>query len=173
MAKRYESTFTEEEKEYFMREAMKEAHIAGSLEEVPIGAVLVLNGEIIGRGHNLRETTQDATTHAEMTAIRKANEVLTSWRLEDTALFVTVEPCAMCSGACLLARIPEIYFGATNPKGGTAGTVLNLFDIPAFNHAPYVEGGVLEEECAAIMTGFFKERRVRKKNSGNLSKNEV
>jgi tRNA(adenine34) deaminase len=163
MAIQYVSTYTHEEKEFFMRVALEEAQKAYDNEEVPIGAVIVLDGEIIGRGYNIREHSQDATTHAEMTAIRKANAKVDSWRLERAALFVTVEPCAMCAGASILARIPEVYYGAVNAKGGMAGSVLNLYDLAALNHAPYVEGDILREECGAIMTAFFKDKRERAK----------
>jgi tRNA(adenine34) deaminase len=155
----YESTFSKDEKEFFMREALNEAKHAREKDEVPIGCVIVKDKKIIARGFNVRETTQDATTHAEMNAIRSANATENSWRLENTALFVTVEPCAMCAGACILSRIPEIYFGAENKKGGMAGTVMNLFDVDALNHAPFVEGGVLKEECQDMMSSFFREKR--------------
>jgi tRNA(adenine34) deaminase len=163
MAAEFISTYTEEEKNFFMREALAEAKKAFEEEEVPIGAIVVLNGEIIGRGYNIREYSQDATTHAEMTAIRAANAKVGSWRLEHAALFVTVEPCMMCSGAAILARIPEIYFGAVNAKGGMAESVLNLFNLPELNHAPYVEGDILSAECGRIMTSFFKDKRERAK----------
>ena len=143
------------EKEFFMREAIKEAKKAEAKLEVPIGAVVVLNGEIIGRGHNVRELTHDATTHAEMIAIREANQHLGNWRLEDTQLFVTLEPCPMCSGAMILSRVKELYYGAPDPKGGTAGTLMNLLGDERFNHQVDIEKGLLEEECAALLTDFF------------------
>lgn len=151
------------EKEFFMREAIKEAKKAEAKLEVPIGAVVVLNGEIIGRGHNLRELTHDATTHAEMIAIREANQHLDNWRLEDTQLFVTLEPCPMCSGAMILSRVKELYYGAPDPKGGTAGTLMNLLGDGRFNHQVDIEKGLLEEECAALLTDFFRMLRARKK----------
>ena len=147
----------------FMTEALKEAQKAYDKEEVPIGAVVVLNGEIIGRGHNLREKEQDATLHAEIKAIRQANQVLGSWRLEDCELFVTLEPCPMCSGAMILSRLKKVTFGSFDPKAGTAGTFMNLLQDERFNHQVEVEHGVLEEECQQILKDFFKELRERNK----------
>ena len=152
-----------QEKEFFMREALKEAQKAYDQAEVPIGAVVVLNGEIIGRGHNLREKEQDATLHAEIKAIRQANQHLGSWRLEDCELFVTLEPCPMCSGAMILARMKKVIFGAFDPKAGTAGTFINLLQDSRFNHQVEVEQGVLEEECQEILRSFFKGLRERNK----------
>lgn len=159
-----------EEKEYFMREAIKEAKKAEKMAEVPIGAVVVLNGEIIGRGHNLRETSQNATAHAEMMAIQQACAKLDNFRLEDTQLFVTLEPCPMCSGAILLSRIDEVYFGAYDPKGGTAGSLLNLLEDQRFNHWCYLESRVLEEECSQLLKLFFKALRQRKKSEKQKEK---
>lgn len=158
------------EKEHFMREAIKEAKKAEVKLEVPIGAVVVLNGEIIGRGHNVRELTHDATTHAEMIAIREANQYLGNWRLEDTQLFVTLEPCPMCSGAMILSRVKELYFGAPDPKGGTAGTLMNLLGDERFNHQVDIEKGILDEECAALLTDFFRMLRARKKAAKQAQK---
>ena len=158
------------EKEFFMREAIKEAKKAEAKLEVPIGAVVVLNGEIIGRGHNVRELTHDATTHAEMIAIREANQHLGNWRLEDTQLFVTLEPCPMCSGAMILSRVKELYYGAPDPKGGTAGTLMNLLGDERFNHQVGIEKGLLEEECAALLTDFFRMLRARKKAAKQAQK---
>ncbi|EEW36398.1 tRNA adenosine(34) deaminase TadA [Granulicatella adiacens ATCC 49175] len=152
-----------QEKEFFMREALKEAQKAYDQEEVPIGAVVVLNGEIIGRGHNLREKEQDATLHAEIKAIRQANQHLGSWRLEDCELFVTLEPCPMCSGAMILARMKKVVFGAFDPKAGTAGTFMNLLQDSRFNHQVEVEQGILEDECKEILQQFFKGLRERNK----------
>lgn len=159
------SQLTEEEKLFFMQEAISEANKAKAVEEVPIGAVVVYRGEIIGRGHNLREHSQDATSHAEMFAIRAACKELESWRLEECQLFVTLEPCPMCSGGMILSRIEEVYFGAYDPKGGTAGTLMNLLTDERFNHRAYVEGGILEEECGQLLTNFFREIRARKKKT--------
>lgn len=157
------STLTQEEKEYFMNEAINEAYKAQTQQEVPIGAVVVLDGKIIGRGHNLREKTRDATTHAEMQAIRQACQHVTNWRLEKAQLFVTLEPCPMCSGAMILSRVSEVYFGASDQKAGTAGTLMNLLQDERFNHVAYVESGILEEKCGQLLTNFFQVLRQRKK----------
>ncbi|MDT2831681.1 tRNA adenosine(34) deaminase TadA [Vagococcus carniphilus] len=154
---------TQEEKEGFMREALLEAKKAEIIGEVPIGAVVVLDGEVIGRGHNVRETSQDATTHAEMIAIRDANRHVKSWRLEKAQLFVTLEPCPMCSGGILLSRIDQVFYGAKDPKGGAAGSLMNLLQDMRFNHSCYVETGILEEECGSILTNFFRKIRQEKK----------
>ncbi|MGM0173087.1 tRNA adenosine(34) deaminase TadA [Enterococcus sp. DIV0800] len=160
-----ESRLTEEEKIIFMQAAINEAKQAEAIAEVPIGAVVVHQGKIIGRGHNLREHSQDATSHAEMFAIREACKALENWRLEDCQLFVTLEPCPMCSGGMILSRIEEVYFGAYDPKGGTAGTLMNLLTDERFNHRAYVEGGILEEECGQLLTNFFRQLRARKKKT--------
>ena len=152
-----------QEKEFFMREALKEAQKAYDQAEVPIGAVVVLNGEIIGRGYNIREKEQDATLHAEIKAIRQANQHLGSWRLEDCELFVTLEPCPMCSGAMILARLKKVTFGAFDSKAGTAGTFMNLLQDERFNHQVEVEQGILEDECKEILQTFFKGLRERNK----------
>ena len=152
-----------QEKEFFMREALKEAQKAYDQAEVPIGAVVVLNGEIIGRGYNIREKEQDATLHAEIKAIRQANQHLGSWRLEDCELFVTLEPCPMCSGAMILARLKKVTFGAFDSKAGTAGTFMNLLQDERFNHQVEVEQGILEDECKTLLQTFFKGLRERNK----------
>lgn len=159
------SQFTVEEKNYFMQAAIAEAKKAEAIAEVPIGAVVVYQGEIIGRGHNLREHSQDATSHAEMFAIQAACQKLNNWRLEGCQLFVTLEPCPMCSGGMILSRVEEVYFGAYDPKGGTAGTLMNLLTDERFNHRAYVEGGILEEECGNLLTEFFRGLRARKKKA--------
>lgn len=151
------------EKHYFMNEAIKEASKAKDLDEVPIGAVIVKNDRIIGRGYNLRETSRNATTHAEMIAIQEANKTLENWRLEDCEMFVTLEPCVMCSGAIQLSRLKKIYFGPTDPKGGAAGTLVNLLQDERFNHQVEIESGVLEEKCREMLTTFFKELREKKR----------
>lgn len=163
------SSMTEEQKLTFMTAAIEEAKKAEALAEVPIGAVVVFQNEIIGRGHNLREHSQDATSHAEMFAIREACKKIDSWRLEECQLFVTLEPCPMCSGAMILSRIEEVYFGAFDPKGGTAGTLMNLLTDERFNHRAYVEGGVLEETCGSLLTDFFRSLRERKKQMKKAS----
>ena len=142
-----------------MRAAIREAERALDAEEVPVGCVIIHEGAIIGKAHNQRETLQDPTAHAEILAITQAAAHLGSWRLEDTKLFVTLEPCPMCAGAIILARIPEVYFGATDPKAGVCGTLMNLLEDDRFNHRPAVQPGLLADECGALLTGFF--RRVR------------
>ena len=160
------SSFNQAEKDFFMMEAIKEAKKAEAIAEVPIGAIVVYQGEIIGRGHNLREHSQDATSHAEMFAIQEACRKIESWRLEECQLFVTLEPCPMCSGAMILARVEEVYFGAADPKGGTAGTLMNLLTDQQFNHRAYVEGDILAEECGTLLTNFFRQIRAKKKKTG-------
>ena len=157
------SSLTQEQKEYFMKEAIKEAKKAEQMAEVPIGAIVVYQGEIIGRGHNQRETQQQAAAHAEMFAIQEACEKVGSWRLEKSQLFVTLEPCVMCSGALQLARVEEIYFGAFDPKGGACGSLLNIATDERFNHWSYVESGILAEECGQLLSQFFKKLREAKK----------
>ncbi|MCQ6277500.1 nucleoside deaminase [Bacillus sp. V3B] len=147
----------------FMKEAIKEAKKAEELKEVPIGAVIVLNGEIIARAHNLRETNQSAVSHAELLAIEQACQVTGSWRLEQAELYVTLEPCAMCAGAILLARIQKVVFGAVDPKGGCVGTFMNLLQDERFNHQSEVVPGVLEQQCGQLLSNFFQEVRKRKK----------
>jgi len=143
-----------------MRKALAYAEQATRQEEVPVGAVIVnARNEIIGWGHNDREQTQQAIRHAEMNAIVMAAQQMGSWRLENTTMYVTLEPCAMCSGAILQARIPFIFFGAYDPKGGCAGSVLDLFDIKQFNHRPEIIGGILEEASRALLQTFFRARR--------------
>ncbi|MCM2591941.1 tRNA adenosine(34) deaminase TadA [Rossellomorea marisflavi] len=149
--------------EQFMTEALKEAEKAAAIREVPIGAVVVLGDEIIGRGHNLRETTQNAVTHAEMLAIQEACERMGTWRLEGAELYVTLEPCPMCSGAIILSRVEKVIYGAKDPKAGCAGTLMNLLDDERFNHQCVVVPGVMEQECGAMLSSFFKDLRARKK----------
>lgn len=146
-------------KEYFMHKALEEAQKAFEKDEVPVGAVIVRNGGIIAAGHNCRESLKDATAHAEMIAIKKACEALGGWRLIDCEMFVTLEPCAMCSGAILQARIERLYIGAMDPKGGTAGSVLDIFEDYHFNHKTEVIKGILEDECSQILKDFFKRKR--------------
>ena len=151
--------YTIEEKEMFMREALKEAEIALANDEIPIGCVLVKDGQIIGRGHNAREELQRAVMHAEIMALEEANQRENSWRLLDTTLFVTIEPCVMCSGAIGLARIPKVIYGAKNQKVGAGGSLYDILTDERLNHRVEVESGLLEEECAAIMQNFFRNRR--------------
>lgn len=157
--------YSSEEKQFFMGAALLEAEKAQAIGEVPIGAVIVKEGKIIGRGYNQRESTNRAITHAEILAIDEANQSLDNWRLEDCALFVTLEPCPMCSGAIILSRIPYVYYGASDYKGGTAGTLMNLLEDRRFNHQSEVEAGVLQEECSEMLTSFFRELRAKKKGS--------
>lgn len=149
--------------EKYMREALYQAQLAYDKDEVPIGAVVVCQGEIIGRGYNLREAEQDATLHAEIKAIREANKYLKSWRLEDCELYVTLEPCPMCSGAIINSRIKTVIFGAFDPKAGTVGTFMNLVQDSRFNHQAEVISGILEDECKDLLQNFFKKLRQRKK----------
>jgi tRNA(adenine34) deaminase len=146
-------------KEFFMKKALEEAQKAFEKDEVPVGAVIVRNGEIIASAHNCRELEKDATAHAEMKAIMKACEALGGWRLIGCDMYVTLEPCVMCSGAILQARIENLYVGAMDPKGGAAGSVLNLFEDYHFNHKTEVIKGILENECSQILKDFFKRKR--------------
>ncbi|MFT8458313.1 MAG: tRNA adenosine(34) deaminase TadA [Liquorilactobacillus ghanensis] len=148
-----------QDQEYYMREALFEADQAAAIGEVPIGCVIVWQNKIIGRGHNLREHSQDATLHAEILAIQEANAYLKSWRLEGAQLFVTLEPCPMCSGAIINSRIAEIYYGAPDPKAGTAGTLLNLLEDSRFNHQAQVTAGILQTACAFRLKSFFRKIR--------------
>lgn len=146
--------------EFFMREALVEARKALNKGEIPVGAVVVLNGEIIGRGHNLREREDDPTAHAEIIALRAAGKQTGSWRLSEAVLYVTLEPCPMCAGALLQARIERVVYGADDPKAGAAGSLLNILQFPGFNHFVKITGGVLAEECAALLRQIFVERRI-------------
>lgn len=145
-----------------MREALKEAEKAYSKEEAPIGAVIVHEGRILARAHNERELKQDATLHAEMTAIRKASKRLGSWRLPDCDLYVTLEPCSMCAGAIVQSRIRRVFVGTPDPKAGAAGSVVDLLREERFNHRAEVVWGVLEQECSDILKRFFRMLRARK-----------
>ena len=149
--------------EYYMNEALKLAKEAFDNDEVPIGAVIVHKGEIIGRGCNKRNTLKNPLMHAEIIAINEAAGYLNDWRIEECTMYVTVEPCPMCSGAIVQSRIPEIVFGARNKKAGCAGSVLNLLQQPGLNHRVNITEGVLEEECSSIMTEFFKRFRKNSK----------
>ncbi|MEZ7570798.1 tRNA adenosine(34) deaminase TadA [Streptococcus anginosus] len=151
--------YTREEKEEFMLEALKEAEIALVNDEIPIGCVIVKDGKIIGRGHNAREELQRAVMHAEVMAIEEANAHEKSWRLLDTTLFVTIEPCVMCSGAIGLARIPQVIYGAKNQKFGAAGSLYDILTDERLNHRVELENGILEAECAQMMQDFFRKRR--------------
>ena len=150
------------DEEKFMKEAIRQAKKAYALREVPIGSVIVYEGKIIARGYNRRNTDKNTTSHAEINAIRKASKKLGDWRLEGCTLYVTLEPCQMCAGAIVQARIDKVVIGSMNPKAGCAGSVLNLLEMDGFNHKVEVERGVLEEECSTMLSGFFKELRMEK-----------
>lgn len=147
--------------EKYMKEALKQAKKAEVLGEVPIGCVIVYEGRIIGRGYNRRNTDKSTLSHAEITAIRKASKVIGDWRLEGCTLYVTLEPCQMCAGAIVQARIPEVVMGSMNPKAGCGGSILNILEMPQFNHQVKVTRGILEKECSDILTAFFKQLRIR------------
>jgi len=147
----------------YMREALEEAKKAYSIYEVPVGAIIVYKGKIIGRGYNQRETLKDPTAHAEVLAIKEASKFLDSWRLLDCTMYVTLEPCAMCAGAIVNSRIGRLVIGTRDLKRGCCGTVEDLTNHPKFNHRLEVEFGVLEEECSSILSDFFKELRESKK----------
>ena len=159
--------------EQFMREAIEEAKKAGKMDEVPIGAVIVLDGEIIARAHNLRETKQSSIAHAEVLAIDQACQQLGTWRLEDATLYVTLEPCPMCAGAIMLSRVQKVVYGAKDPKGGCAGTFMNILQDERFNHQSEVVTGVLEAECATLLSDFFRDLREKKKLKKKQSKEEL
>ena len=142
-----------------MRLAIEQAELALAHDDVPVGAVVVQDGHVVGEGRNERERRQDPTAHAETLALRQAAQRRGSWRLLDTVIYVTLEPCAMCAGAIVLARVPRVVFGTGDPKAGAAGSVLDVLAEPRLNHRPAVVGGVLAEECAALLTTFFASRR--------------
>jgi tRNA(adenine34) deaminase len=145
--------------EDWMRAALAEAARALEHDDVPVGAVVVHDGEVVGAGHNARELLQDPTAHAEMLALREAAAALGSWRLLDTVLYVTLEPCAQCAGAIVLGRVPRVVYGTPDPKAGAAGSVLDILGEPRLNHRPAVIAGVLADECAALLVEFFRSRR--------------
>jgi tRNA(adenine34) deaminase len=149
--------------EKYMREALKEAKKAIRLGEVPIGCVIVYQDKIIGRGYNKRNTKKTTLAHAELAAIEKASKAMGDWRLEDCVLYVTLEPCQMCAGAIIQARIKKVVVGTMNPKAGCAGSILNLLQMKEFNHQAELETGVLEEECTEVLQAFFKDLRLRNK----------
>ena len=153
-----------EEKNKFMKQALKEAKKAYEKLEVPVGAVIVKDGKIIAKAHNLKETKTDTTKHAEILAIQKASKKLESWRLLDCEMYITLEPCSMCAGAIINSRIKKVYIGALDEKTGAAGSVLNLFEDYKFNHKVEVQKCVMQEECENILKDFFKMLRKYKKN---------
>ena len=152
-----------QEAERFMCEAIKQAQKAYEKEEIPVGAVIVKNNKIIARAYNKKEETNDTTKHAEIIAIQKASKKLNSWRLNDCEMYVTTEPCQMCAGAIVQARIKKVYIGCMNPKAGCAGSIMNLLQVEQFNHQVEVETGVLRQECSELLSNFFKELRIKKK----------
>ena len=145
--------------ERYMREALRQAKKAYALEEVPIGCVIVREDRIIARGYNRRNTDKNTLSHAELIASRKASRKTGDWRLEDCTMYITLEPCQMCAGAIVQARMGRVVIGAMNPKAGCAGSVLNLLEMPEFNHQAEVERGILEEACSGILTEFFRNLR--------------
>lgn len=153
-----------EEKNKFMYAALKEAIKSYGKEEIPVGAVIVKDGKIIARGHNLKETKNDTTNHAEIIAIRKASKKIKSWRLTGCTMYVTLEPCTMCAGALIQARLDKVVIGTMDEKTGACGSVLNIIEDYKFNHKVEIEKGVMEKECKAILQQFFRELRIKKKN---------
>ncbi|KFN02704.1 nucleoside deaminase [Bacillus clarus] len=158
---------------YFMQLAIEEAKKAEEIEEVPIGAVIVLDGKVISVAHNLRETEQRSIAHAELLAIDKACKKLGTWRLEEATLYVTLEPCPMCAGGIVLSRVKRVVYGASDPKGGCAGTLMNLLTDERFNHQCEVVSGVLEEECGLMLTNFFRELRRKRKEKKKEEENNA
>ena len=158
------------DQEKYMKEALRQGKKAYALGEVPIGCVIVHEGKIIGRGYNRRNTDKNTLAHAEITAINKASRKLGDWRLEGCTLYVTLEPCQMCAGAIVQARIDEVVMACMNPKAGCGGSILNILEMPEFNHQVKVTRGILEEECSHMLTQFFKELRIRNKAEKELRK---
>ena len=156
-----DTSFCKEDIKY-MKAAIKQAKKAYALMEVPIGCIIVHNNKIIGRGYNRRNTDKTTLGHAELTAIKKASKKIGDWRLEDCVIYITLEPCQMCAGAIVQARIPRVVIGAMNPKAGCAGSILNILEMPQFNHMCHVTRGVLDKECSDLLTQFFKELRLTK-----------
>jgi tRNA(adenine34) deaminase len=160
------------EQQRYMKEALRLAKKAASIGEVPIGCVIVYEGKIIGRGYNRRTIDKNTLSHAELNAIRKASKYMGDWRLENCDIYITLEPCQMCSGAIIQARMRKVYIGCMNPKAGCAGSILNLLQMPQFNHQVEIEIGILEEECSSILKNFFKELRQKVKLE-KQQKNEI
>ena len=157
-----------EQKEYYMKQALKEAEKAYKKLEVPVGAVIVKDGKIIARAHNQKETKTDTTKHAEIIAIQKASKKLESWRLIDCEMYITLEPCSMCAGAIINSRIKKVYIGAMDEKTGAVGSVLNLFEDYTFNHKVESETGIMKKECQETLKKFFKELRELKRGGKNV-----
>lgn len=152
------------EDERYMRQAITQAKKALKNDDVPIGCVIVRDGKVIARGYNRRNKDRQSLAHAELMAIKRASKIVGDWRLEDCKMYVTLEPCQMCSGAIVQARIPEVVIGCMNPKAGCAGSVINLLDMAGFNHRVKITKGILENECSKMLTDFFKKMRENKKN---------
>ena len=152
----------------YMKIALSEAHKAAEIGEIPIGAVLVLDGEVIAKAHNMRETWQDATAHAETIVIREACKILNRWRLTGATLYVTIEPCPMCAGAIVMSRISRLVYGSPDSKAGAAESLFNVVNNPALNHAVEVTAGVCGEECTQVMKDFFKKRRSENKQNNRI-----
>lgn len=157
-----------DQKEKFMREAIRQARKGEKIDEVPIGCVIVYENKIIARGYNRRNIDKNTLAHAELSAIKKASKKLGDWRLEGCTMYVTLEPCQMCAGAIVQARIDKVVIGSMNPKAGCAGSVLNLLQISAFNHQVELETGVLEAECSSMLSNFFKNLRIKKRQIKQL-----
>ena len=153
------------QQEKYMKEAIRQAKKAAAIGYVPIGCVVVYDDKIIARAYNQRNKRKTTLAHAELLAIQKASKKLGDWRLEECTMYVTLEPCQMCAGAIVQARIPKVFIGAMNPKAGCAGSVLNILQVEGFNHQTEIEQGVLEEECSQMMSDFFRELRRRKKEA--------
>ena len=158
--------------EHFMRLALKQAAKAKAIGEVPIGCIIVCSGKVVGRGYNRRNTDKTTLAHAELIAIDKASRKLGDWRLEGCTLYVTLEPCQMCSGAIVQSRIDRVVVGAMNPKAGCAGSILNILQMAEFNHQAELATGVLEEECQGVLQGFFQELRQRNRREKEEKKKE-
>lgn len=162
----------EKTNEYYMAQALRLASKAEAIDEVPVGALVVHKGNIIGRGYNRRQTKQNPLEHAEIMAIQQASRKLKSWRLEDCDLYVTLEPCPMCAGAIIQSRIANVYFGASDPKGGAVHSVTSLFDLPQWNHHPNWQSGIMEQECSDILIQFFRNKRILRKQEKQKRKLE-
>ena len=162
---------TQDEK--YMKQAIKQAKKAAALDEVPIGCIITYEGQGIARGYNRRNTDKNTLAHAEIAAIRKASKKMGDWWLEGCTMYVTLEPCQMCAGALVQSRISRVVIGSMNPKAGCGGSVLNLLQMPQFNHQVEVERGVLEEECSIMLSSFFRELREKKKAAKELDKEKA
>ena len=160
------------EDERFMKKALHQAKRAAAIGEIPIGCVIVRDGKVIARGFNQRRSRKTTLAHAEMIAIDRASRKLGDWRLEGCTMYVTLEPCQMCSGALVQSRIDRVVIGTMNPKAGCAGSILNILQMPEFNHQVEITGGVLQEECSAVLQDFFKDLRIRLKEEKKAEANQ-